>query len=236
MYKFSRNYHDWAFDNRDKVKPSVSALYFYILDLANRLGWREYFSVTAKECMEAIGVSSYKTYKSSFDVLCENNLIKIVKASKNQYQANIISLVEPAENQVGEEMENTCNGSALVNFTKASPKQVQSKSHIHNTINTHNNINTIRDSKDKPNRFVKPSVEDIKSFCSEIGASVDAEKFFYYYESSGWKVGKNPMKDWKAAVRGWNRRAAESNNANIGLVLENNDDVDKYKNDTIKPW
>ena len=52
-------------------------------------------------------------------------------------------------------------------------------------------------------RFVKPSVEQIASYCKEKGYDVDAERFFNYYESKGWVVGKSPMKDWKSAVRTW---------------------------------
>lgn len=54
-------------------------------------------------------------------------------------------------------------------------------------------------------RFVKPTVEEVKAYCEERGNSIDAEKFVAYYESNGWKVGKNSMKDWKAAVRTWEK-------------------------------
>ena len=54
-------------------------------------------------------------------------------------------------------------------------------------------------------RFVKPTLEDVKAYCQERNNNVDPEKWFNYYESNGWKVGKNPMKDWKAAVRTWER-------------------------------
>lgn len=55
-------------------------------------------------------------------------------------------------------------------------------------------------------RFVKPTVEDIRSYCTERGNAVDAQRFYDFYESKGWLIGKNPMKDWKAAVRTWEQR------------------------------
>lgn len=55
----------------------------------------------------------------------------------------------------------------------------------------------------KRKRFEKPSISDIKQYCIERNNNVNAEQFFDYYESNGWKVGKNSMKDWKAAVRTW---------------------------------
>lgn len=57
----------------------------------------------------------------------------------------------------------------------------------------------------KVRRFTPPTLEKVKSYCSERGNQVDAERFVDYYTANGWKVGKNPMKDWKAAVRTWER-------------------------------
>jgi predicted phage replisome organizer len=57
----------------------------------------------------------------------------------------------------------------------------------------------------KRKRFVKPTLSEIEQYCIERKNNVNAEHFFDYYESNGWKVGKNSMKDWKAAVRTWER-------------------------------
>ena len=51
-----------------------------------------------------------------------------------------------------------------------------------------------------------PTLEDVKAYCNERGNRVDPERFIDYYTANGWKVGKNPMKDWKAAVRTWERQ------------------------------
>ena len=55
-------------------------------------------------------------------------------------------------------------------------------------------------------RFVKPSIEEVRDYCAERGNTVDAVTFWEHYESNGWRVGNSPMKDWKAAVRTWERR------------------------------
>ena len=55
-------------------------------------------------------------------------------------------------------------------------------------------------------RFLKPSLEEIRDYCLSRNNYVDPERFFDYYEANGWKVGKNPMKDWRAAVRTWESR------------------------------
>ena len=59
--------------------------------------------------------------------------------------------------------------------------------------------------KPKARGFVKPTVEEIESYCKERSNEVEAESFFDFYESKGWLVGKTKMKDWKAAVRNWER-------------------------------
>ena len=53
--------------------------------------------------------------------------------------------------------------------------------------------------------FSPPTVEEVAAYCAERNNSVDAQTFVDFYASKGWYVGKNPMKDWKAAVRTWER-------------------------------
>lgn len=52
-------------------------------------------------------------------------------------------------------------------------------------------------------RFVPPTVDEVSEYCKSINSSVNPEKFVAYYESNGWMVGKNKMKNWKASVRYW---------------------------------
>lgn len=58
----------------------------------------------------------------------------------------------------------------------------------------------------KPSRFLPPSVKEVSEYVKEKGYSVDANNFINFYESKGWMVGKNKMKDWKAAIRTWAQR------------------------------
>ena len=59
----------------------------------------------------------------------------------------------------------------------------------------------------KRKRFVKPSLQELEEYISEKGYVISAEDFLAYYESNGWKVGRNPMKSWTAALAMWNSRA-----------------------------
>lgn len=65
--------------------------------------------------------------------------------------------------------------------------------------------NISKDNK-KSSSFVKPSLEEVTDYCKERGNTVDPQSFIDFYESNGWMVGKNHMKDWKASIRTWERR------------------------------
>ena len=65
--------------------------------------------------------------------------------------------------------------------------------------------NTLEGVKEK--RFAPPTLENVSEYCRKMGyTNVDAARFIDFYTSNGWMVGKNRMKDWKAAVRNWDRR------------------------------
>lgn len=55
-------------------------------------------------------------------------------------------------------------------------------------------------------KFQKPTLKEITAYCLACQIQVDAQKFYDHYESNGWRVGRNPMKDWHAALRNWWRR------------------------------
>jgi hypothetical protein len=71
--------------------------------------------------------------------------------------------------------------------------------------NENENVNEviIRNKIQKGRGFLKPELFEVQNYFEEVGNLTEAEGFFNYYESNGWKVGKNPMKDWKAASRNW---------------------------------
>ncbi|CAK0766358.1 hypothetical protein CCP3SC1AL1_30059 [Gammaproteobacteria bacterium] len=77
------------------------------------------------------------------------------------------------------------------------------------------------DNKKQRDVFIKPSIEEIKTYMTEIGMTDVSEKWFDYYESNGWLVGKNKMKNWKAAVRTWKNNNL-SNNATTPQVINRN--------------
>ena len=73
-------------------------------------------------------------------------------------------------------------------------------------LNTNNKILNYKERKESAKRFTPPTVEDVSAYCEERKNRVDPERFVDFYTSVGWKVGNKPMKDWKAAVRTWEKR------------------------------
>lgn len=63
----------------------------------------------------------------------------------------------------------------------------------------------------KGKNFKKPTVEEVRAYCEERSNGIDPQGWIDHYTANGWKVGKNPMKDWKAAVRTWERNGINSN-------------------------
>ena len=60
--------------------------------------------------------------------------------------------------------------------------------------------------KEKEEHFKKPTLDEVEEYCKERNNGIDPQKFIDFYESKGWMVGKNKMKDWKACIRTWEQR------------------------------
>lgn len=86
--------------------------------------------------------------------------------------------------------------------------------------------------KPRTSKFKKPTEIEVKEYCKERKNTVDADKFINYYESNGWKVGKNSMKDWKAAVRNWEKSKFNTNMNSKNLYLEQDTENTFLKKET----
>lgn len=64
---------------------------------------------------------------------------------------------------------------------------------------------TLKGTKEKSCHFIPPTLTDVEEYCREKEISIDCQRFVDFYESKGWMIGKNRMKDWRAAVRNWAR-------------------------------
>jgi hypothetical protein len=68
----------------------------------------------------------------------------------------------------------------------------------------------VKDKGEENRRFTPPTRDDVAAYIAEKGYHVDPDRWMAYYESNGWKVGRNPMRDWRAAVRTWASNGVDS--------------------------
>ena len=140
---------------------------------------------------------------------------------KNQTETN----PEPDKNQTETNPEprpNQTETKTEPDETKAEPRSSRARAFSLSNVCVNNNISTQEEKKEEESkekesaeregkaktvrRFSRPTVEDVQAYCTDRGNNVDAQAFCDFYESKGWMVGSNPMKDWKAAVRTWENR------------------------------
>lgn len=195
-YSLHKQWFEFAFNNPDLISTGHGAMISWFIELNNRLGWIDKFQAPASFTMAATGISSYKTYKKIFNELVSWGFVSVICESKNQFTACVI---------------------ALVNFTEAKSMQIpkQNESNNHSTDGIYkqetSKLSNNKLQKKESDSFFPPDVSSVSVFfVTKIDSTEDeAERFFNYYESNGWKVGKNKMKNWQAAALNWLRRSAD---------------------------
>lgn len=109
------------------------------------------------------------------------------------------------------------------------------KNSIYNNTLSDERVNAHTRTREKKPKFVPPTLEEVVEYCKERGSKMDPEKFHNHYTANGWMVGnKNPMKDWKAAVRNWEKNdgvfARNAKERGNGVSADSNSsfDVDEF--------
>jgi hypothetical protein len=187
-YEYSKLWFDFSINNPEKINTNHAALFFFAVDLCNRLAWPEKFGIPTYTAMAAIGIKNFRTYSKAFENLVEWGFFIVHQKSKNQYSATVI---------------------ALVKNTKALHKQIPK--HCLSTATINKPLKTIKNKESGKKHFSPPSLVDVEAYFEikikeknlSISAKVEAEKFESFYSSKNWMIGKNKMTDWKKAVSGW---------------------------------
>ncbi len=181
-------------------------------------------------------------FKNQFDLDEAKYQAKIVRDVENGRKGGNPNLKQGQANQsyegkMGKKRKITQENPGLTPLNPPQP--------INDNDNVNENDNVIKEKTTKKEKrtyvvFQRPTLEEINAYLEEKGYThTDAEKFFDFYESKNWMVGKNKMKDWKASVRNWERtekeRCVKDKKADMsaGVILQ--DDRDKWKNEK-KSW
>lgn len=99
------------------------------------------------------------------------------------------------------------------------PSQIVAPDTLYIDNNYNNNIierdnNKARSDSEKQKKFQKPTIEEVEQYCAQRHNGINAEEFYYFYESKGWLVGKTPMKNWRAAVITWEKKRNQNTSTN----------------------
>lgn len=132
---------------------------------------------------------------SNLDTKCIHDVYKSdTEPSRNDYNCLTNCVEFESQTQIYEEKENQKEKVDIKNNIYIDSSEVEDG----NTVVAENTKYT--------KRFIPPSVDEVNTYCQERNNSIDPEAFVDFYESKGWMIGKNRMKDWKAAVRTWERK------------------------------
>lgn len=171
-------------------------------DLLNESDVREDLSVQKIKEKE-------KRTKKEKENIYNNNIYNNKYIYNNNFKEEKENLIKEKE-----ESKNTDNDNTCVNETEKKENTVSHQEKEKNVTQEEYKLSEQIEQKSK--RFKAPTAEEVRAYILEKGYSVDAESFVDYYTSKGWVVGKSPMKDWKAAVRTWNKNHAKFNNTSTG--------------------
>lgn len=235
MAKFGRVVHKEIHDNEQLAELDINCRYLYVSMIvhADDQGRMKANPKSLKALIfpfdEAIRISSIKDWR---DKLSATGLIQLYAADGQDY------LVHPnwekwqplRKDRVKESnLPSPSVGCQLVDTCP--PNTIQ-----HNLIQPKETQPKLTESK---GRFTPPLLQEVKDYCLERKNLVNVEKFHGFYESKGWMVGKNKMKDWKAAIRNWESSEIKPKINTITTVIhKKNTQIDETNSflDQMKQW
>ena len=214
-YDLSRRWFDFAFENAE-AKCQHTALFMWIIELNNRLGWKEQFGLPTHATMEGLHIGNKSTYINALRDLAKWNFIQIVSESKNQYASTVVSLCRSKK--------------ATAQVTALDTALIQQSNDIDTgsvPIDKQRNQET-KKQRNQETIFRAPSENEVYNFLSQYitekrlnwsdeKINTEASRFFNYYETVDWFRGKIKIKNWHSALRNW---------------VSNNDKFEKEKSHT----
>lgn len=160
-------------------------VYFSISALADRWGWTWKTTKRFLNMLERDGMVHIREQNGEHNVFLDNYAkYQDIGANTEQSEKQSIGLSRGLSR-------GQSTGQSKSHFL---PNNEEYKEHIEGENGT---------TTKRPKRFAPPTREELVQYSSEKGLGLNVDRFLDYYESNGWRVGKNPMKDWRAAARTW---------------------------------
>ena len=157
---------------------------------------------SSKEEIEAVEFVLRKFFTLENDVFVQHR----IKSELDRYHQNAETNKRIAREREAKRKEKSTVRAQSVDGSKT---KLDGAPPNHKPLTTNQEPLTKNQSKDKAKtkRFVQPTYTEVLEYCQSRNNFVDAQRFIDFYESNGWKVGKNKMKCWKAAVRNWEKNS-----------------------------
>ena len=192
--EYLNGFNRWLESN---VLPGNAQLMFFkFLDVFNRAGWPEYVQVDNLRLTLMIDAGAVSTAIRARDKLVEAGFLVYVKGKKG------------TPNKYG--IKNSINFATISATISATDSATDSATISATHIKTKTKTKEKTPSESKRKVFVPPSVEEVRAYCQERKNGVDPQSFVDHYAARGWKYNGNvAMKDWKAAVRTWEKNRRE---------------------------
>lgn len=226
--------HSFDIDIATKYGIDIAIVYKHILfwlikNKAHNKNYKDgsywtYFSVNSLHSI--FPYFTTKQIRTILDKMKEQNIIKVCNYNVQKYDRTLwYAFVEEPEElkriipDISEKGKSICpNGQMEVPKKENGVSQMGLPIPYNKTDIKTNNKKDISYSE-TPKRFIPPTIEEIENFCKQENIDVDAKKFFYWNDAKGWMIGKNKMKNWKSAVRTWERKKETQSVANEFLEL-----------------
>lgn len=197
LYTVIREFYD--FNESNPLTSSQIALWYALLHTNNKARWEEWFTVASQVLTNRAGITRPALIRAR-NALKQLGLIDF-KPNGNQATAysllRFVTATDTATEHKAIQQPNT-NRTATDTATDT----------INNT-----KIKTKTNTKDvSARRFSPPTADEVRAYCAERKNNVDPDRFVDFYGSKGWMVGKSPMRDWRAAVRTWEKSDGQTGN------------------------
>lgn len=204
---------DWILTNPD-VSTAARVLWFALMHFNNKSGWKREFNVSMSSLELSTGLSKSGVVRAR-NVLKQCGLISYRVRSGRQstiYSINYFACHRETQNETQTDTQTETQAETVADTqdgTQAETIPRIDKTRLDN-----------KESKPKKttSRFVKPTIDEVMDYCRQRNNQVDANRFVDYYEANGWRIGKNPMKDWKAAIRTWERNSYGNDKCRGGVT------------------
>lgn len=161
IFDLMKDWFSFCYENPEIVNPNHSAMYFFILQHCNALGWKTKFGLPMQMTMDAIGIKNYRTFSNTLKDLIEWGFILLLQKSVNQYSANVVGLVKN---------------------TKATTKALSKATHKHSQKQVHGIVGIDKPITNIPITKLQERKEE-KNTLSEIGFLVPVNLIESYMTS-----------------------------------------------------